>query len=473
MIVLGRQYNILGVLLIGYATLCQATTPLSSEEGRRLGVEDVVNIYRIRHELYGSAASAFTPVSFEDALEKVRISLSNEEQEDEKDLEAERADPDLDDKQSSEWTDAGSVAASPKSVAEDVVSLTADTHAGTDGLESDGHVIGSSYADPASQTSPAEKDKKTVDPGTSYTSGPVSEQEQSCVNTISLPLETPLHAPPSAEGPEVQEAPEFEEEQFDELSPGDSPTLDASSSRSSSIPIIIPSDVHVPESSGSAGHVFWFLDELATNNFDAVTNSILQWFKAMQPMPNSQILYQIAQSIVEKAIAEQHGQCDILVRLCKEMVKRLSDVKDPKGKVTSGGFLFRDYLGDVCHENLKAVAALAVTAGDYTTGVRRLPIIEFIGKLAKPSVKMWTLGIIDKWVTALLDANDEEKVATLCMLMERAGPLWHTSPKKKFRTHTNRWFQEMSNVAQRTSKPRVRILLQDVIRRRNLGWVAK
>ncbi|KAM6502674.1 hypothetical protein JOM56_002651, partial [Amanita muscaria] len=51
MVVLGRQYNIPNILLLGYATLCQGTTPLSSEEGRRLGVEDVVNIYRIRHEL--------------------------------------------------------------------------------------------------------------------------------------------------------------------------------------------------------------------------------------------------------------------------------------------------------------------------------------------------------------------------------------------------------------------------------------
>ncbi|KAM6502720.1 hypothetical protein JOM56_002697, partial [Amanita muscaria] len=51
MVTLGRQYGISDVLLPGYAVLCQSTVPLSSEEGLRLGVEDVVNIYRIRHEL--------------------------------------------------------------------------------------------------------------------------------------------------------------------------------------------------------------------------------------------------------------------------------------------------------------------------------------------------------------------------------------------------------------------------------------
>ncbi|KAM6502676.1 hypothetical protein JOM56_002653, partial [Amanita muscaria] len=57
MVVLGRQHDFPDIILPGYAALCQATTPLSSEEGRRLGVEDVVNIYRIRHELYGSVTT--------------------------------------------------------------------------------------------------------------------------------------------------------------------------------------------------------------------------------------------------------------------------------------------------------------------------------------------------------------------------------------------------------------------------------
>ncbi|KIL60083.1 hypothetical protein M378DRAFT_43246, partial [Amanita muscaria Koide BX008] len=51
MVTLGRQYGISAFLLPGYAVLCQSTVPLSDEEGLRLGVKDILNIYRIRHEL--------------------------------------------------------------------------------------------------------------------------------------------------------------------------------------------------------------------------------------------------------------------------------------------------------------------------------------------------------------------------------------------------------------------------------------
>ncbi|KAM6502718.1 hypothetical protein JOM56_002695, partial [Amanita muscaria] len=51
MVTVGRQYGIPTFLLHGYAVLCQSTAPLSDEEGLRLGVEDVLKIYRIRHEL--------------------------------------------------------------------------------------------------------------------------------------------------------------------------------------------------------------------------------------------------------------------------------------------------------------------------------------------------------------------------------------------------------------------------------------
>ncbi|KIL60500.1 hypothetical protein M378DRAFT_14149, partial [Amanita muscaria Koide BX008] len=328
---------------------------------------------------------------------------------------------------------------------------------------------------PASQTSLAEKDKETVDSGNTSAGlerpedqpGLVSEQERTDVNTVSLPSETPLDAPLSAERPEAQGYPKSEKGRFEEPLPGGE---DASSSRSGGIPTITPSDVHVPESSGSAGQVFQLLDELTTKNFDLVTKNILQWFKVT---PNSQILYKTTQSIVERATAVpagQSGQFDILVRLCKVMVNNLSGKINVKNPQRSGGLVFRDYLGDICRENLKGIGASTIVAGGHTAGFRRLRLIEFIGNLAKQKgVAMWTPDIIDKWVTALLDDNDEEQFATLCMLLTRPGPLC-TEKKKKLRTHIKRWSQEMSKFAQRTSKPRVRVLLQNVISRQDLGW---
>ncbi|KAM6502595.1 hypothetical protein JOM56_002572 [Amanita muscaria] len=52
-----------------YAVPYQSTVPLSDKEGLRLGMEDMLKIYRIRHELYDSGV---TPVPFEVAFVKVK-----------------------------------------------------------------------------------------------------------------------------------------------------------------------------------------------------------------------------------------------------------------------------------------------------------------------------------------------------------------------------------------------------------------
>ncbi|KIL60114.1 hypothetical protein M378DRAFT_168517 [Amanita muscaria Koide BX008] len=102
MVTLGRQYGIPAFLLPGYAILCQSTVPLSDEEGLRLGAEDVLKIYRIRHELIGSG---ITSVPLEVAFAKVK----------EAGLGIERPEQELDSEQASTWTDIGSVAASQTS----------------------------------------------------------------------------------------------------------------------------------------------------------------------------------------------------------------------------------------------------------------------------------------------------------------------------------------------------------------------
>ncbi|KAM6490061.1 hypothetical protein JOM56_014473 [Amanita muscaria] len=102
MVILGRQYGIPDILFPGYAVLCQSTVPLSCEEGLRLGMEDVVNIYRIRHELYGSG---ITPVPLEVAFAKVK----------EASLGDERPKQELDSEQAGTWADVRSVATSQTS----------------------------------------------------------------------------------------------------------------------------------------------------------------------------------------------------------------------------------------------------------------------------------------------------------------------------------------------------------------------
>ncbi|PFH52220.1 hypothetical protein AMATHDRAFT_84732 [Amanita thiersii Skay4041] len=56
-VVLGRGNNVLELLRPGYINLCQSTVPLSYEEGARLGMEDVIKIYRVRQEIWGGECS--------------------------------------------------------------------------------------------------------------------------------------------------------------------------------------------------------------------------------------------------------------------------------------------------------------------------------------------------------------------------------------------------------------------------------
>ncbi|KIL60498.1 hypothetical protein M378DRAFT_168102 [Amanita muscaria Koide BX008] len=423
MVVLGRQYDIPDILLDGYVTLCRDTTPLSSEEGRRLGVEGVVNIYRIRHELYGSV---ITPVSFENVLEKVQIFLSNEEQEDNQDLETERADSDLDDEQTTEWTDVRSVTASPTSLAEEVASVTADTHAGAAG--SDGYVVRSLHE----QESEQQQADATVD------------HQQPVFDVL----------PADAERLEVQAAgPIFEQRHADVTSPGD----------------------ECCES----------FDQLTMRNFHPVSDDILRW---IQLKPDGQRLYHITQMAVKKAM-EEPKKTEACVLLCKKMVTNLKckfyHVLG-MGNGTKVKALFRKYLGEICQEILMSTAA-SIAAADVSTNdtsesqykttypekVRRLRVIEFIARFSESTSTggINLRPIVNKWITSLLDTHDEEKLVTLCLLLTGAGPCWDTS-RPKLRACMDSCFQKMTALAPKTHNPRIRTLLHDVIKCRERGWVA-
>ncbi|KAF8667859.1 hypothetical protein AX14_006280, partial [Amanita brunnescens Koide BX004] len=67
-VILGRKYNIPELRLPAYVDLCQSTAPLTEEDGERLGLQDVIKIYRVRQEWGGQ--------ELEDLLAKVRIHFS-------------------------------------------------------------------------------------------------------------------------------------------------------------------------------------------------------------------------------------------------------------------------------------------------------------------------------------------------------------------------------------------------------------
>jgi hypothetical protein len=65
---LGRRFNILGWLGNAYATVCWRNEALTIEEGKLLGIEDVIKIAAIRQ---GKNRSAFTTHSHTGILRKV------------------------------------------------------------------------------------------------------------------------------------------------------------------------------------------------------------------------------------------------------------------------------------------------------------------------------------------------------------------------------------------------------------------
>jgi hypothetical protein len=68
-VVLGREYDIPELRLPAYIDLCKSLVPLTEDDGERLGLQDVIKIYRVRQELWGRDIN---PVSSEDILAKVR-----------------------------------------------------------------------------------------------------------------------------------------------------------------------------------------------------------------------------------------------------------------------------------------------------------------------------------------------------------------------------------------------------------------
>ncbi|KIL56495.1 hypothetical protein M378DRAFT_172657 [Amanita muscaria Koide BX008] len=228
------------------------------------------------------------------------------------------------------------------------------------------------------------------------------------------------------------------------------------------------------------------------DNFDVVSVKILEWVNAN----DSKTLYHVTRLIVDKAV-KNHGQTDVCAHLCKEMVKKVSGktirdtiTKNSKSTLITDGPLFREHLGEVCQKELEgvtvsittALARSSKTSLDSLPGttrhpeIRRIRLIRFIRQLSdltaesKVSEIITSRAIVEKWIATLLDAKDAEKLVTLSMLLDSAGPRWDAS-MKMMKARMNSCFVEMTHIAQTNDDARLRALLQDVIERRNKGWV--
>jgi len=70
-VVLGREYDIPELRLPAYIDLCKSLVPLTEDDGERLGLQDVIKIYRVRQELWGQDTIP-SCIPSENVLAKVR-----------------------------------------------------------------------------------------------------------------------------------------------------------------------------------------------------------------------------------------------------------------------------------------------------------------------------------------------------------------------------------------------------------------
>ncbi|KAM6502662.1 hypothetical protein JOM56_002639 [Amanita muscaria] len=370
--------------------------------------KDVVDIYRIRHELHGSD---ITVVSFEEATTKVKAFISNEGRKDDAETgTAEQRDADVDDDQASVWTDVGSV---------------------------------------SSSRSPSTENDRKPEAAVSMaeTSLPLSE----AVTTVGAER---------LGGPVSQHR-----------SPNASSTSDAPDSQGGDTQLTFE-DIPNMRGSTSRGLMEISLDVLTMKNFDVVSVKFLQWVnandnqiiyhvarlifeKAVKNHWQTDICIHLCKEIVKKCTVIA-GDRLFLFRehLGEACQKELVDVT-----VSITATLARS--GETSPDSLPRATR--------RPKVRRLRLIRFIRELSSEVIT--SRAIVEKLIAPLLDAKDAEKLVTLSMLLDSAGLRWDASTGE-LKAFMNSCFVEMANIAQKTDNARLRTLLQDVIRHRNRGCVA-
>lgn len=212
------------------------------------------------------------------------------------------------------------------------------------------------------------------------------------------------------------------------------------------------------------------LNKITLENFDSISNQILDWANKSENETDARILRQVIAVIFEKATDEATWS-ELYARLCRKILEQLSQnvkvaVKDDKGeeKVLAGGSVFRKFLLTRCQEDYEAgwkqrdeaVAAAADKAMDdkakrdanerneadggpaskeaemlsdeyyaaQKAKRRGLGLVTFIGELTK--LAMLTPSIMHTCFMKLLgNVNDpeEEDIESLCRLMRTVGEI--------------------------------------------------
>ncbi|OTB20426.1 hypothetical protein K445DRAFT_17703 [Daldinia sp. EC12] len=240
------------------------------------------------------------------------------------------------------------------------------------------------------------------------------------------------------------------------------------------------------------------LNKMTPENFDRISDQILQIAGQSKDETDGRTLRQVIQLTFEKATDEAHW-ASMYAKFCKRMLETMSpeirdeNIKDRNGQVVSGGALFRKYLLNRCQEEFergwkvslpepkegqdKKTLEAAMLSDEYYIAAaakrRGLGLVQFIGELYK--LGMLTERIMHECVKKLVDHSgvpDDAEVESLSKLLRTIGA--NLDATDKGRVMMDAYFVRIQGMIDLPDLPsRLKFMLMDVIDLRKAHWVSK
>ncbi|KAI1771284.1 hypothetical protein F4818DRAFT_209286 [Hypoxylon cercidicola] len=240
------------------------------------------------------------------------------------------------------------------------------------------------------------------------------------------------------------------------------------------------------------------LNKMTPENFEKISDQILQISAQSKDETDGRTLRQVIQLTFEKATDEAHW-ASMYAKFCKKMLETMSpevrdeNIRDKNGQVVNGGALFRKYLLNRCQEEFergwkpalpeakegedkKALEATMLSDEYYIAAAakrRGLGLVQFIGELYK--LGMLTERIMHECVRKLVDYQgipDEAEVESLSKLLRTIGG--NLDATDKGRVMMDAYFGRIQSMIDLPDLPsRLKFMLMDVVDLRRVSWVSK
>ena len=237
------------------------------------------------------------------------------------------------------------------------------------------------------------------------------------------------------------------------------------------------------------------LNKMTPNNFDKISNQILEIAQQSKNETDGRSLRQVIQLTFEKATDEAHW-AEMYAQFCHRMLESMSpeikddSIRDKKGDVVAGGHLFRKYLLTRCQTEFErgwkanlpekpegdTEEAAMLSDAYYTAAAakrRGLGLVRFIGELYK--LGMLTERIMHECVKKLVDYEgtpDEAEIESLTSLLKTIGQQLDNSDKGH--QVMDIYFARIGQMIALPDMPsRIRFMLMDIVDLRKANWHTK